>query len=75
MYDDAKEMSTHHNTTPLDTTLSTHSITDLDSETAAEYSQDTNPQRDLVQLQEHFQQLQERLNQLGTTTNPLAHAE
>ena len=62
-----------HTTALLDTT--THSILDLDSETTAGYSEDTNAQRDLVQLQEHFQQLQERLNQLGPSTNPPIHAE
>ena len=64
-----------HNTTHLDTTPSTHSIPDLDSKTAAEYSEDINPQRDLVQLQDHLMQCQERLNQLGSTTGPPAHTK
>ena len=49
MYDDAEEMPTPNDTAPLDTTPTTHSIPDLDSETAARYSEDTYPQRDLVQ--------------------------
>ena len=74
IYNDPKDTSTpqHHS---LDTTLSTKSIMDLDDETAAEYSEDTHPQKDLAQLQEHFQQLQERLNQLGATTSPPTHTE
>ena len=46
----------HHDTTALDTTPSTHGILDQDGETAAKCSEDTNPQRDLAQLQELFQQ-------------------
>ena len=60
---------------PLDTTPTTHSIPDLDSETTAGCSEDTNPQVDLAQLQEHFMQLKKRLSQLGPTTNPPMHAE
>ena len=33
----------------------------------------TPPLRDLVQLQEDFQQLQDRLNQPGSSTNPHIH--
>ena len=47
--------SATHNTAPLETTPHTHSTLELDSETTAKCSEDTNPQRDLVQLQEHFQ--------------------
>ena len=36
---------------------------------------DTHPQKDLAQLQEYFQQHQERLDQLGFTTSPHAHTE
>ena len=50
MYDDTKEMPDHHDTTPLDTTQTPNSIPDLDSETVTGYSENTNPQRDLVQL-------------------------
>ena len=75
MYDYAEDMSNHHDTAPLDTTPSTHSIPGLSGKTATEYSEDTHPQKDLVQLQEHFQQLQERLNQLGSTTSPHTHTE
>ena len=53
----------------------TQSIPELDGETTATYSEDTNPQRDLAQLQEHFHQLQEHLIQLGPTTNPPLHIE
>ena len=67
MNNDATEMPTPHDTTPLDATPATHSILDLDSKTAAEYGEDTKPQRDLVQLQEHIQQLQEWFKQLGST--------
>ena len=75
MYDDVKEMLVPHIAAPLDTTQTTHSIPDLDSETVTRYSEDTNPQRDLVQLQEYFQQFQERLNQLGPTKYPPTHIE
>ena len=68
-------MTWPHDTTPLETTCPTHSRPDLDSETDAGYSEDTNPQRDLTQLQKHFWQLQERLNQLGPTTDPPIHIE
>ena len=57
MYDDAKEIPTPNNTATLDTTSTTHSIPDLDSETAIGYSENTNPQMDLALLQDHFQQL------------------
>ena len=57
-------MTLPHGTAPLDTASTTYSILDLNSETATGYSKDANPQRDLVQLQVHFQQCQERLNQL-----------
>ena len=49
MYNDVEEMPSPHDTTPL--TPFTHSISDLDSETATGYSGGTNPQRDLAQLQ------------------------
>ena len=75
MYSDAKEMSSVHNSTPLDIIQTSHSTPDLNSETTAGYPEDTNPQRDLMQLQEHFKQLKERLNQLGPTTNLPTHVE
>ena len=75
MYDDTEETPAPHNTASLDTAPTTHSIPELDSETPAGYSEDTMPQRDLAQLQEHFQQFQERLNQLGPTTNQCTHIE
>ena len=53
----AEDTPAPHNTTPLETTPPTHSIPELDSETTAAYSEYTNPQRDLMQLQEHFQKL------------------
>ena len=75
MYNDADKTPTPHDTAPLDTTLSTQSLLDLDCETASEYSEDTKPQRDLVLLCKHCQQLQERCNELGSTTSPPAHTE
>ena len=75
IYDDADKMPAPHDTDPLDTTPTTHSILDLDSKTAAGYSEDNNPQSALVQLQEYFQQLQERFNHIGPTANPPIHAE
>ena len=42
MYDSTEEMPAPHDTTPLDTAPTTHSIPDLHSETAAGYSEDTN---------------------------------
>ena len=55
-YNEAEETPVPHDTTPLETTPTRHSILELDSETTSEYSADTNPQRDLAQLQGHFQQ-------------------
>ena len=75
MYDDIQEMLAPHDTTSLDNTPTTHSRLKLDSATTAKYNEDTNPQIDLAQLQKLFQQLQERLNQLGPTTNPPTHTE
>ena len=43
-----------HNITTMPTTPSSNSITDLDSETIAEYSKEATTQRDLKQLEEHF---------------------
>ena len=48
MYNDAEEMPTTHDTTPLDATPYVYSILDLDGETATEYSKNTHPQRDLA---------------------------
>ena len=73
MYDDTEEMSAPHGTALLETTPTIHSKPELDSESATRYSED--PERDLVQLQEHFQQFQERINQFGLTTNPPTHIE
>ena len=75
MYDSAKDTPTPHDTASLGTTPSTHSILKLDSATTAEYNEDTNPQGDMAQLQEHFQHLREQLNQLGPTANPPVHVE
>ena len=75
MYDDAEEKPSIHDAIPLDTTFSTRSIPDLEGKTATEYSEETHHQRDVMQLQEHFQQLQERLDQLGSATSPPAHTE
>ena len=75
MCNNAEEMPCPHDTAPLDTSPATHSILDLDSETAAGYSEDTNHQKYLAQLQGHSHQLQERLNQLGPTTNPPVYIE
>ena len=55
MYNDAEDTPDHHNTTPLESTAPTHNLVELDSEKTAEYSKDTNPQSDLVKLQEYFQ--------------------
>ena len=73
MYDDAGDMSTPHDAAPLDTTPSSHSIPGLNGKTATDYSDDIHPQRDLTQLQDHFQPLQDRLDLLGSTTNPHIH--
>ena len=59
----------------LENTPPTHSIPELDSKTTAKYNKDINPWKDHVQLQEHFQQLHEPLNQQGPTTNPPMHIE
>ena len=75
MYNNADNKSASHYTAPLENTPPTHSILELHSEATAKYSKDTNPERDLLQLQEHFQQLQECLNQLGSTANPPMHVE
>ena len=57
MYDDAEDIPAPHNTTPVGNTPPSHSILELDNEITTKYSKDTNPQRGLLQLQEHFQQL------------------
>ena len=73
MYDDTEEKPASHHSAPLDTIPTTHSILGLDGETATGYSEDTNPQRDLVKLQDHFKELWERFTQLVPTPNPLRH--
>ena len=73
LYDDAEDMSNANEINV--TTLSSNIITDLDGETATEYSKETATQRDLTQLQEHYKQLQEKLNQLGKAINTPAHHE
>ena len=55
LYDDDEDTSNSHDITALPTTQSSKSIMDLDSETATEYSKETASQRDLAQLQEHFE--------------------
>ena len=53
LYNDTEDSPASHDTAPLENTLPTHSILELDSGTTAKYSEDINPQRDLAQLQEH----------------------
>ena len=48
MYNDSEDMSNPHDTAPLDTTPSTHSILSLNGKKATEYSDDAHPQRDLT---------------------------
>ena len=59
MYDDTEDTPAPHNAAPLENTPPTYSIPELDSETTTEYSEDTNPKRDLVSVAGTFQQLQE----------------
>ena len=75
LYDETEDTSNTHKITALPTTPSSKSIVDLDGETTAEYSKETTTQRDLTKLQEHFEQLQEKLNQLGTATNTPVHTK
>ena len=75
MYKDTEDTPTPHDTTPLENTPPTHSTLEQDGETTTEYTKYPNSQRDLVELQEHFQQFQEQLTQLVPTANPPAHAE
>ena len=55
LYDDAEDMSTPYDITALPTTPSSNSIMALDGKTSTEYSEETATQRDLTQLQEHFE--------------------
>ena len=73
--DDTEETPAPQDTVAQYTTPTTPSILELDSETATGYSEETNPQNNLVQLQKHFQQLQERFNQLGPTTSVSIHVK
>ena len=52
-------MPTPQDTDPLDNTPLNCSMPEQDSESSTEYSEDPNPHHALVELQEHFQQLQE----------------
>ena len=67
MYVDTVDMSTPHKITPLDTTQTPIAYQVFMA--TAEYSDDT-PQSDLAQLQEDFQQLQDRLHLLGSSKPP-----
>ena len=69
MYNDTKNILTPCDTAPPENTPLTHSILEQDGEKTAKYSKDPNAQRDQVELQEHFQQLQEKLPQLEPTAN------
>ena len=69
----AKDTAALHYTNLLETAPPTHSIQELEDETTIKYSEDTNSQKDLVQLQEHCQQLLEQINQIGPTANPPTH--
>ena len=73
MYDDTEDTPAPNKTASLDNTQPTHSIPKQDGEATAKYSDDSNPQCALVELQEHFQQHQEWLTQLKPTANPPAH--
>ena len=64
-----------HDITALPTTPSSNSIRDLVGKTANEYNEETTTQRDLVQLQEHFEWFQENFDQLETAMNTPAHTE
>ena len=55
LYDDAKDTFTSNGITALPTTLSSKSLMNPDGKTATEYSEETTTQRDLMQLQEHFE--------------------
>ena len=57
MYNDIKDIPASHNTAPLENTPPTHSIPEQAGEETTKYSNDSNPQFDLAELQEHFQQL------------------
>ena len=59
LYDDNEDMFTPH-ITALPATPSSNSMMDLDGKTVVEYSKETATQRDLAQLQEHSEQLQEK---------------
>ena len=59
MYDDTKDTTAPHHMAPLENSAPIHSIQEQDGETNTEYSEEPNPHRDLAELWEHFQQLQE----------------
>ena len=75
LYDNAEDTSNPQEITVQPTTPSSNSIVDLGGETATEFSEQTTTQRDLTQLQKHFELLQEKFNQLGRTMNTPAHTE
>ena len=75
MYDDIKDMPVPHNTIQLENSAPIQSIPEQDDEATTEISKKPNPQTDLVEMQEHFQQFLEWLTQLEPTTNPSMHAE
>ena len=59
MYNGTEETPASHNTAPLENTPPTHSIPKQDGEDTSKYSNNSNLQCDLAELQEHFQLLQE----------------
>ena len=59
MSDDTEDMPAPHNTASLENTPPSHSIAEQNGESTAKYSNDSNTKCDLVELQEHFQQLLE----------------
>ena len=59
MYNVTEDMPAPHKTAPLENTPPTHSIPKQDGEAMAKYRDDSNPQCDLSELQEHFKKLQE----------------
>ena len=68
MYDNTENTPASLDTASLKSTPPMHSILEQDGEITAKYSKD--PQRDLAELQEYIQELQEWFSQLEPTTNP-----
>ena len=75
MYNNTENALTPQDAAPLDNTPLSNSMPEHDGESSAKCSEDSDPCHSLAKLQEHFQQLQEHLTHLETSTYPLMPTE